>query len=341
MGKTTHCRHTAASLTLLLSLCCVVRTSNARTFQKLGSIRTRPKHLSPLRGGGIGDGRSAWSINKRNQQQQQSVNRSNRQSAFPIVEDLDDSKSDTAQQTLETMEAFLSRDTRQKFIARVYAILSGQLSFTTLVVLFFSSNKQLVAQMLQHGNLVPFLSLGVSTVAWFIICSSERARQSSPLKWQLLSIFTIAESIVVGIIASFYSMRAVILGLSTTAVTTGIITAYTFLQKNPKYDLTQWGSSLASAGLIFLLMGILRLLVYSGILPAYMLPASDLMHAGIGATLFSFYLAYHTRVIVGGKHAKYQMNEKDYVFGAMALYSDIINMFIYMLEIFGGASRDR
>ena len=27
---------------------------------------------------------------------------------------------------------------------------------------------------------------------------------------------------------------------------------------------------------------------------------------------FSFYLAYHTKLIVAGKHAKYQMNEKDY-----------------------------
>ena len=325
MIKPTLYKQTAASILLLISLWCKISTGHASNFGKLDSIA-----LPKLRGGGIGDGgRSAWNINQR--KQQQSMKKRNQQS-FPVVEDLDDSKSSTeenTQQTLETMEAFLSRDTRQKFIGRVYAILSGQLSFTALVVLFFSSNKHIVAQILQYGNLVPFLSLGVSTVAWFIIILSERARQSSPLKWQLLSIFTIAESIVVGIIASFYSMRAVILSLSTTAVTTGIITVYTLLQKNPKYDLTQWGSSLASAGLIFLMMGILRLLVYSGILPAYMLPVSDLMYAGLGATLFSFYLAYHTRVIVGGKHAKYQMNEKDYVFGAMALYSDIINMFIY------------
>ena len=29
------------------------------------------------------------------------------------------------------------------------------------------------------------------------------------------------------------------------------------------------------------------------------------------------------------------MNEKDYVFGAMTLYNDLINMFIYTLRVIG------
>ena len=36
-----------------------------------------------------------------------------------------------------------------------------------------------------------------------------------------------------------------------------------------------------------------------------------------------------------GKYSKYQMNEKDYVFGAMCLYNDIISMFIYILRLVG------
>ena len=36
-----------------------------------------------------------------------------------------------------------------------------------------------------------------------------------------------------------------------------------------------------------------------------------------------------------GKHSKYQMSEKDYIFGAMTLYNDAINLFIYLLKMFG------
>ena len=91
-----------------------------------------------------------------------------------------------------------------------------------------------------------------------------------------------------------------------------------------------WQSDLLA--MIFLVYGIFGILQTFGIIPANFLPYTDAVYSLIGACLFSFYLAYHTRLIVAGKHAKYQMNEKDYVFGAMTLYNDIINMFIYILR---------
>ena len=70
------------------------------------------------------------------------------------------------------------------------------------------------------------------------------------------------------------------------------------------------------------------------------LPYNDALFSMVGACLFSFYLAYHTKLIVGGKHSKYQFSDKDYVFGAMALYDDIIQIFIYILRVIG-EDRDR
>lgn len=78
----------------------------------------------------------------------------------------------------------------------------------------------------------------------------------------------------------------------------------------------------------------------TGVLPAGFLPYNEMLYSLVGASLFSFYLAYHTKLIVAGKHAKYQMNEKDYVYGAMTLYNDIINLFIYTLRLIG-EDRDR
>jgi FtsH-binding integral membrane protein len=75
-----------------------------------------------------------------------------------------------------------------------------------------------------------------------------------------------------------------------------------------------------SFGLIFLVYGVIQLLQLTGVLPAGFLPHSDALYGMVGATLFSFYLAYHTKIIVGGKHTKYQMNDKDYVFGASTLF---------------------
>lgn len=73
----------------------------------------------------------------------------------------------------------------------------------------------------------------------------------------------------------------------------------------------------------------------SGILPKGFIPYNEMLYSGFAACLFSAFLAYHTKLIVAGKHSKYRMNEKDYVYGAMALYSDVINIFLNLLSMIG------
>jgi len=105
------------------------------------------------------------------------------------------------------------------------------------------------------------------------------------------------------------------------------------MNRNPKYDLSQWGAGLSSMTMIFILYGLVYLLSEYGILPRGFLPYNEALYSMLGASLFSFYLAHHTRLIVSGKYTKYQLNEKDYVFGSMLLYNDIVNMFLYILRL--------
>jgi len=163
---------------------------------------------------------------------------------------------------------------------------------------------------------VPIISLVLSTIAWIIMSTSVNARRVAPLKWQLLALFTIGEALSVGFVTSFYRFQSVVTTMIATAVATVSVSLYTVKQKNPKYDLSQWGSTISTFGLMFCLYGLCTVLMAAGVLPPNFLPYSDMAYGLIGATLFSFYLAYHTKLIVAGKHAKYQMNEKDYVFGA-------------------------
>ncbi len=89
--------------------------------------------------------------------------------------------------------------------------------------------------------------------------------------------------------------------------------------------------------LAYLLVGLFQ---ETGILPKGFIPYSDMVYSGFAACLFSGFLAYHTKLIVAGKHSKYRMNEQDYVYGAMALYSDVINIFLNILQLIG-EDRDR
>ena len=58
----------------------------------------------------------------------------------------------------------------------------------------------------------------------------------------------------------------------------------------------------------------------------------------MGAVIFSLYIIYDTQIMLGGNH-KYSLSPEEYIFAALNLYLDIINLFLYLLSIFGGGSR--
>merc|ERR1719326_1064404 len=116
--------------------------------------------------------------------------------------------------------------------------------------------------------------------------------------------------------------------MTAAALTTGIfigLSAYAFTTKS---DFTGAGPYLFAALMGISLFGLVLIIF----------PAGAMMHkiyAGLGALLFSFYIVYDTQLIVGGNHKKHQFSVDDYVFAALNLYLDIINLFLYLLSLFG------
>ena len=133
-----------------------------------------------------------------------------------------------------------------------------------------------------------------------------------------------------GVAASAFKARSVLLALAQTGTATAALTAWT-LNPNQKYDLTQFGSMLF-AGLMVLLV--------SAVMGAFMnVPQNSLVGSTVGALLFSAFIVHDTQLIVGGK--KRQFDTGDYVLGAMSLYMDVVNLFLYLLRLFGELQDDR
>lgn len=61
-----------------------------------------------------------------------------------------------------------------------------------------------------------------------------------------------------------------------------------------------------------------------------------LVYSSCGALLFSIYLIYDTQMMMGGNH-KHSISPEEYVFAALTLYLDIINIFLYILSIIGAS----
>lgn len=61
-----------------------------------------------------------------------------------------------------------------------------------------------------------------------------------------------------------------------------------------------------------------------------------LVYSSMGVILFSIYLIYDTQMMMGGTH-KASISPEEYVFAALTLYLDIINIFVYILSIIGAS----
>lgn len=61
---------------------------------------------------------------------------------------------------------------------------------------------------------------------------------------------------------------------------------------------------------------------------------AQLVYACAGALLFSIYIIYDTQLILGKGEYKFSMD--DAYLAAINLYLDIINLFLFILQIIGG-----
>ena len=68
-------------------------------------------------------------------------------------------------------------------------------------------------------------------------------------------------------------------------------------------------------------------------------PFVNTIYSVFGAMLFSFYIIYDTQMIMGGRHKKFSFTVDDFVVASISLYLDIINLFLYMMEILDGNGR--
>ena len=109
-------------------------------------------------------------------------------------------------------------------------------------------------------------------------------------------------------------------------MTATVVVAITFWAVTTKTDLTICGP------IVFVLSSIY---IVGGFFVWSFGPSAHLIFSIIGAILFSFYLAYDTQLIVGGKHKQYQLAVDEYILGSVLLYLDIINIFLYLLSAGG------
>ena len=226
------------------------------------------------------------------------------------------------------LDELLDRDSRVVFVRRVYGLLTANLALTAISCLYCSTHHNLIRNILlgPSGPLLMGLCVATGLGASLAVSFAPKLRSSIPL----FTLFACAESVLVGVAASAFKARSVLLALAQTGTATAALTAWT-LQPNQKYDLTQFGSMLFAGLMVLLVSAVMGTMMH--------VPQNSLVGSTVGALLFSAFIVHDTQLIVGGK--KRQFDTNDYVLGAMSLYMDIVNLFLYLLRLFGELQDDR
>lgn len=216
------------------------------------------------------------------------------------------------------------KNERHVFVKYVYSILITMLGFTIGICALFRGVDSVNEWVNVHevALLVPVIIFTFVTL--FMMMCIPACRYKKPHNFIVLFVFTSCMSILMGITTAHYDTNVVLLAFGATALITVSLTIFAF---QTKWDFTGMGPYLLAVlvGLIF--MGIIQIWVRDQLL--------ETITASIGAILFSLYIVYDTQLMLGGDH-KNSIGTEEYIFAAISLYLDIINLFMYLLQLING-----
>jgi FtsH-binding integral membrane protein len=165
---------------------------------------------------------------------------------------------------------------------------------------------------------VLMMVLYVVSILALVCCGLDKR---VPINYILLGCVTFCTAWIVATVCQRTKPLIVFEASTLTFAVTLAITVYAFTTKT---DFTVFGPLLFIFGFVFTTAGIL--MACFGYHPG-------LLWSVLGVILFSFYLLFDTQMIMGGDKKRYQFDEDSYILAAVTLYLDIINIFLYILEI--------
>ena len=210
---------------------------------------------------------------------------------------------------------------RTGFIRKVYGILLGQLAISLIFISIGILFKDSVMKFVINQPVIMYITAVVSIIICCILSFVKSLARTVPINYILLLIFTISQSYVLMYAAACYKSNIVFAALAITVACTLGLTVYAWTTKKDFSPLAAWIVSflftIMSCGIIFILLG------YN----------INVIFCGCGVIIYSIYIIIDTQLLLGKFQVEF--NTEDYIFAAMNLYLDIINLFIEILKLLG------
>ncbi|XP_007893225.1 glutamate receptor, ionotropic, N-methyl D-aspartate-associated protein 1a (glutamate binding) [Callorhinchus milii] len=220
-----------------------------------------------------------------------------------------------------TSSNFDDKNIRRAFIRKVYMVLTIQLMVTfafVCICTFVDDAKKFVKQ----TPSIYYASYGIFLVSLIALSCCGEFRRKHPWNLVALSVLTLSMSYMVGMVASFYNTDSVVMAVG---ITVAVCFTVVLFSMQTKYDFTSCMGVMLVSVVVLFFFGILCIFIQSKIL--------QIVYASVGALIFTVFLAIDTQLIMGNKQTV--ISPEEYIFAALNLYTDIINIFMFILAIIG------
>ncbi|EXB64217.1 hypothetical protein L484_002350 [Morus notabilis] len=216
-----------------------------------------------------------------------------------------------------------SPELRWSFIRKIYSIVCIQLLATIAVAAIVVSVRPIAHFFASTGaGLALYIVLIITP--FITLCPLYYYYRKHPVNYLLLGIFTISLAFAVGLTCAFTSGKVILESVILTTVVVVSLTLYTFWAAKRGHDFNFLGPFLFGAVMVLMVFALIQILFPMGRI-------SIMIYGCLASLIFCGYIIYDTDNLI----KRYTYDE--YIWAAVALYLDIINLFLSLLTVFRAA----
>ena len=215
---------------------------------------------------------------------------------------------------------------QRSFLMRVYHWMTLGLALTGLVALYVASNETMVRTVVSTPMLFYGLIVGELVLVFYL--ASRVMQMSARRAMAVFLLYSALNGVTFSIIFLMYTQSTI---ASAFFVTAGTFAAMSLYGYTTRRDLSSMGS--------FAFMGLIGLIIASVVNIFLRSPVLYWVTTYAGVLIFVLLTAYDTQKIKRIYQSSLpgpEMETKAAISGALALYLDFINLFLFILRIMGG-----
>ena len=212
-----------------------------------------------------------------------------------------------------------------RLFARVYALMGLGLVLTAMVAWYTASSPALLQVVL--GNRMVFFGLMIGELALVAWLSGLIGKMAASTATGVFLFYSALNGLTLSVIVLVYTSGSVASTFFVTAGAFGALSAYGFATKR---SLTGLGSFCFMGLIGVLLASVVNIFVRSNMLEFVLSVAGVIVFAGLTA-----YDTKKLKMLAQEVDADSEAGKRASVVGALALYLDFINLFLFLLRLFG------